>query len=259
MPAIAEWVAPPSWTRIEFISDLHLSEHSPRTTLAWERYLGATQADGVFILGDLFEAWAGDDSRHHGFEAHCVHVLARASGARTIAFMAGNRDFLVGAEMLSACGLSRLEDPSVLSAFGNRLVLTHGDALCTADAEYMEFRQRVRDPAWQQAVLARPLEERRALARQLRVGSVERQLVRSGLSEVGIEIDVDETQALAWLERASASTMIHGHTHRPCTHRLGAGYVRHVLSDWSLDHDGGARRAEVLRLDVTGLTRHALV
>ena len=253
MPACDEWVAPASWTRIEFISDLHLAPQTPRTVAVWETYFRTTRADAVVILGDLFEAWVGDDSRHLEFEAHCVDVLATASGTKCLAFMAGNRDFLIGAAMLSACGMQRLADPTVLLAFGQRYLLTHGDALCLADTEYQEFRLRVRDPAWQRDVLARPLEERRALALQLRVGSMERQLERAG----GAEIDIDTPTALAWLRHAESQTMIHGHTHRPGSNLLAPGHVRHVLSDWSFDH-GEAGRADLLRLDASGLQRHPL-
>ena len=254
MPSFKEWIAPTSWTRIEVISDLHLSAQAPRTVDAWEQYLRATSADAVFILGDLFEAWVGDDCRHLSFESHCVEVLAKAALSRTLAFMAGNRDFLVGPEMLSACGMQRLEDPTVLVAFGERYVLTHGDTLCLADTEYQEFRLRVRDPAWQREVLARPLVERHALAHKLRVGSIERQLERGD----GDAVDIDTPTALEWLERAQAPVMIHGHTHRPATHTISPGRVRHVLSDWSLDH-GEPFRAEVLRIDAGGLTRLALL
>ena len=220
---------------------------------AWEHYLRSTQADAVVILGDLFEAWVGDDSRHLPFEAHCVDVLSAASQSRTLAFMVGNRDFLVGPEMLDACTMQGLPDPTVLVAFGVRYLLTHGDALCVADTEYQAFRQRVRDPSWQREVLARPLEQRQALGKQLRVGSIERQLERGGDNP----IDVDRHTALAWLEHGRSTTLIHGHTHRPASHELAPGQVRHVLSDWSFDH-GQTGRADFLRIDHSGLSRHAL-
>ena len=218
---------------------------------AWERYLRSTRADAVLILGDLFETWVGDDSRQLPFEAHCVDVLSAASQSRTLAFMVGNRDFLVGPDMLDACTMQGLPDPTILVAFGLRYLLTHGDALCVADTEYQAFRERVRDPAWQRDVLARPLEQRQALGKQLRVGSIERQLERGGDDP----IDVDRHTALAWLEHGRSNTLIHGHTHRPASHALAPGQVRHVLSDWSFDH-GQTGRADFLRIDHSGLSRH---
>ena len=218
---------------------------------AWEHYLRTTRADAVVILGDLFEAWVGDDSRQLPFEGHCVDVLSAASRSRTLAFMVGNRDFLVGSEMLDACTMQGLPDPTVLVAFGARYLLTHGDALCVADTEYQAFRERVRDPQWQRDVLARPLEQRQALGKQLRVGSIERQLERAGDKP----IDVDRRTALAWLEHGRSTTLIHGHTHRPASHALAPGQVRHVLSDWCFD-DGQTGRADFLRIDHSGLSRH---
>jgi UDP-2,3-diacylglucosamine hydrolase len=221
---------------------------------AWQDYLQSSAADAVVMLGDLFEAWVGDDSRTLAFEAQCVATLADASASRTLAFMVGNRDFLLGAEMLEACHMQGLADPTVMTAFGTRYLLSHGDALCIADTEYQAFRHRVREPQWQRDVLARPLEERQALAKQLRVGSMERQLERGGT----LEVDVDSATALAWLARGRSDTLIHGHTHRPADHVLAAGKTRHVLSDWDFDH-GPVARADVLRISPSGLSRHNLV
>lgn len=253
MPSIHEWAVPRSWQRIEFISDLHLSPATPRTVAAWENYLQATRADAVVMLGDLFEAWVGDDSRGLPFEARCVAALAAASRTRALYFMAGNRDFLVGPDMLAACGVERLDDPTVLRAFGHDCLLTHGDSLCLADTEYQAFRRRVRSPEWQRQVLARPLAERQALAHSMRVGSTERQLERGDAGT----IDIDTPTALGWLADANAAVLIHGHTHRPESNALAPGRWRHVLSDWDLDH-ATSPRADVLRLDAGGLTRTQL-
>jgi UDP-2,3-diacylglucosamine hydrolase len=249
MPTVSEWVAPNSWRSIEFFSDLHLSPSTPRTQATWEQFLCTTNADAVVMLGDLFEAWVGDDSRFQPFESSCVATLAAASDRLALFFMAGNRDFLVGAEMLDACGVRRLNDPTVLRAFGHDCLLTHGDSLCLADTEYQAFRQRVRGAEWQRSVLARPLVERQALARELRVGSMERQLERGGAT-----IDIDASTAIGWLAEANATLLVHGHTHRPGSNPLAPGRVRYVLSDWDFDH-AGAPRADVLRLDAGGLTR----
>ena len=143
-------------------------------------------------------------------------------------------------------------DPTVLVAFGQRYLLTHGDALCLADTEYQQFRTLVRNPQWQSQLLARPLEERRQLARELRAGSMEQQAGRLG----GTWVDIDTSMAVGWLERANSNTLIHGHTHRPGTDAPAPGYLRHVLSDWSFDE--APPRAEVLRLEASGVQRHPL-
>ena len=247
-----EWVAPASLSCIEIISDLHLAPQTLQTLAVWARYMEQTRAGAVFILGDLFESWVGDDARFSEFEAGCVDVLIRASSRSTLAFMVGNRDFLVGKQMLEACHMQALLDPTVLVAFGQRYLLTHGDALCLGDTEYQQFRTLVRNPQWQSQLLARPLEERRQLARELRAGSMERQAGRLGDAWV----DIDASMALGWLDRANSRILIHGHTHRPGTDAPAPGYLRHVLSDWSFDD--AARRAEVLRLDASGVHRHPL-
>jgi UDP-2,3-diacylglucosamine hydrolase len=240
-PRPQEFVAPPSWRCIDFISDLHLAENTPHGFAAWRDYLLHTSADAIFILGDLFEAWVGDDARHEGFEARGASVLAQAAAQRSLAFMVGNRDFLLGGEMLAACGVLALNDPTVLSAFGERVLLSHGDAWCIADVAYQRFRRQVREPAWQAQVLARPLAERRVLARSMRSESE-----RKAAEHQGEWFDVDRATALHWMREADAPTLVHGHTHRPATEALAPGFVRHVLSDWELDH-GPLPRAEVLR------------
>ena len=240
-PAPPEVVAPAAWRRIDFISDLHLADDTPRAFAAWRDYLLNTSADAVFILGDLFEAWVGDDARHEGFEARGAAVLAEAAARRQLFFMVGNRDFLLGAEMLAACGIEGLSDPTVLCAFGERVLLTHGDAWCIADVGYQQFRAQVRSPAWQAQVLARPLAERRAMARGLRSESE-----RLAAAHQGEWFDVDAPTALREMAAGRTPTLVHGHTHRPATEALAPGFVRHVLSDWDLDHGHGPR-AEVLR------------
>jgi UDP-2,3-diacylglucosamine hydrolase len=255
MPPAAVLDAPHGWRAIDFISDLHLAADTPRTFAAWSEYLLATDADAVFILGDLFEVWIGDDARHDDFEARCAGVLARAARRlRCVAFMAGNRDFLVGQALLGEAGVALLADPTLLAAFGQRVLLTHGDALCLADTAYQQWRRQVRDPRWQQAALARPLAERRQTARQLRDGSTAHQ--RQAAEGLG-SADIDLPETLRWLHAAAATVLVHGHTHRPATAELAPGIVRHVLSDWDLDHDPARRRAEVLRLTADGFARIA--
>lgn len=248
LPSFWELEAPPDWTAIDFISDLHLAADTPRTFDAWARHMRDTSASAVFILGDLFEVWVGDDERHDGFGARCAEVLADAAARRSVAFMAGNRDFLVGGELLAACGVMLLPDPTVLVAFGERLLLSHGDVLCLDDRPYQAFRAQVRSDAWQREFLALPLEERRRRARAMRDGSEARKAEQA----VGDWVDIDRATAVRWQHECQAPTLIHGHTHRPAHEDLAPGYMREVLSDWDLDH--GAR-AEVLRLQRSGLSR----
>src|SRR3954447_2447220 len=137
--------APAAWRSADFISDLHLHAQDLATQDAWRRYMRDTPADAVFILGDLFEVWVGDDSAFGpGFLADCAAVLQASARSRATFFMHGNRDFLVGRGFMDSCGVTLLEDPTVLDFAGKRWLLTHGDALCLADTDYMQFRSMVR-------------------------------------------------------------------------------------------------------------------
>jgi UDP-2,3-diacylglucosamine hydrolase len=258
VPQIGELIAPPLWRTVDFISDLHLHADEAATFRAWRHYLESTPADAVFILGDLFEAWVGDDAvgepvalsgthSQTGFDDRCVRVLGDAAGRLALFFMRGNRDFLVGPRLMDLCNTTLLEDPTVLVFAGRRWLLSHGDALCLDDHDYMAFRAQVRSAAWQQAFLAKPLAERQQIARGLRTRSEARK--QSGTTYA----DVDATAARAWLEAADARTLIHGHTHKPAIHDLGQGFARVVLSDW--DVAATPPRAEVLRLSAGGLQR----
>ena len=249
LPAFFEFNAPPHWQAVDFISDLHLSEAMPRTFDAWAAHLLHTRADAVFILGDLFEVWLGDDARACAFERRCVDVLAEAARHRVVAMMVGNRDFLLGAAALQACGMTGLPDPTVLAAWGRRTLLSHGDALCLGDRPYQAFRREVRSSAWQAAFLARPLADRVRLAAEMRSASAARQRF-----DGDARADVDSIEAVRWMRAVAAGELVHGHTHRPGSNLLAPGFTRHVLSDWDLD---SARRAEVLRLRRDGCQRIA--
>ena len=251
LPEFGELIAPPEWRRIDFISDLHLSPDTPATFAALASHLEETAAYAVILLGDIFEVWVGDDARFDPFEAQCVALLRAASQRLKLFFMAGNRDFLVGTAMLADSGMQGLADPTVLSAFGQRWLLTHGDALCLEDKPYQAFRTQVRNPAWQAALLAKPLEERRTIGQQMRAASKMKQ------SGEELWADLDTAACIEWLQAANCHAMIHGHTHRPGTHQLAPGLSRHVLSDW--DCEAKPPRAEVLRLRQAGLRRIALV
>ena len=251
LPAPFEFDAPPDWRAIDFLSDLHLSPALPRTFEAWARHLRETPADAVFMLGDLFEVWVGDDARDLPFERRCVEVLADAARRRRIGFMAGNRDFLVGAEMLRASGLIALPDPTLLRAWGRRVLLSHGDALCLDDTDYQAFRRLVRGADWQREFLARPLAARQQLAAEMRRQSTSRRRF-DGRDDA----DVDPVAALAWLRAADAAVLVHGHTHRPGSGPLAPGFERHVLSDWDLD-DAERPHADVMRMTREGWQRLA--
>jgi UDP-2,3-diacylglucosamine hydrolase len=254
VPPVYRWAAPAGWRRIDLVSDLHLCARGPRTFDAWAAHLLHTPADAVLLLGDVFEFWVGDDQRHGGFEQRCVQLLAEATRRRPIGFMAGNRDFLVGPEMLQDCGLTALPDPTALDAWGQRLLLTHGDALCLDDTAYQQFRVQSRGDAWQRAFAALPLAERLAQARAARAASDAR---RGGQAfDPELWADVDPGAAVAWLQAGGCDTLVHGHTHRPGTHTLTPGFTRHVLTDWDLDGPG-APRAEVLSITRDGLARVA--
>lgn len=239
--------ADPAWNTIDLLSDVHLHEDQPRTFAAWRDHLLSTPADAVLMLGDLFEVWVGDDARHGAFEARCLAVLQVASRQRLLGFLPGNRDFLVSDVLLADAGVRRLADPTVLQAFGQQFLLTHGDALCLSDVDYQHFRAQVRGADWQAAFLALPLSERQSQARAMRDASA----LHQAAMPAAHWSDVDDRAAAAWLAQAGASVMVHGHTHRPALHALPGGGCRHVLGDW--DFEATPPRARALRLTAEGL------
>ena len=240
-----ELLAPSHWRCVDFISDLHLQSSDRATFAAWAAYMQSTQADAVFILGDLFEVWVGDDALLAGsFEAECVSVLRSASQRLALCIMQGNRDFLMGPALMQACNATALPDPSVLIFGGHHWLLSHGDALCTDDLEYQAFRTQVRNATWQADFLQKPLPERQAIAQGIRTASENRKREHTEYA------DVDTQAALRWLHAAQSTHLIHGHTHQPAHHALDAQHSRTVLSDW--DMRATAPRAEVLRLALGG-------
>ncbi|MDB5940527.1 MAG: UDP-2,3-diacylglucosamine diphosphatase [Ramlibacter sp.] len=248
VPPFQELQAPASWRTADFISDLHLHASEPATFDAWRAYMRTTGTDAVFILGDLFEVWVGDDAAlEPGFAADCAAVMKATAARMPVFFMHGNRDFLVGPGFIRATHATLLEDPSVFTFLGERWLLTHGDALCLQDADYLAFRAQVRTQHWQRDFLAKPLAERKAIARGLREQSEARK--RSGAPYA----DVDADAATSWLKAADARVMIHGHTHRPGDHELPGGRRRIVLSDW--DAAATRPRLQVLRIGDAGALR----
>lgn len=219
-------------SRTLFISDLHLAEERPATTERFARFLAevAPGADALYILGDLFEYWVGDDGLALDFPARVAALLRPAARAVPTFFMHGNRDFMVASRFGEETGIRLIGDPTVIDLYGERALLMHGDTLCTGDRAYLAFRAQVRNPAWQAAALARPLEERLAIARGMRTQS---EGAKGGKDEAIMDVTPEAVQA-AFLA-ADARLLIHGHTHRPARHEHEAGgraCVRWVLPDW---------------------------
>jgi len=236
---------------ILFISDLHLSPRSPGATALFLRFLAgrARQAEALYILGDLFEAWIGDDDIDDPFHARIVAALRAAADAGVrISLMHGNRDFLLGQKFADAAGLRLLADPYDLTLPEWSFVLSHGDALCLDDTAYQAFRARVRTPEWQEKMLARPRFVRRLVARYFRWRS--RNTVRA------VYADLQAAATDDFLRDHGYVTFIHGHTHRPAKHDHivdGIHVERWVLADWHED------RGECLVWDGETLQREAIL
>jgi UDP-2,3-diacylglucosamine hydrolase len=229
-----------------FISDLHLDAERPAITALFGRFIDgeAVSADALYILGDLFEAWVGDDdpSEAGTFVAGKLRGLREAGVP--VYFMRGNRDFLLGDDYARRAGITILPDPAVVLLHGKPTLLMHGDTLCSDDVAYQQFRAQTRDPQWQRQFLAQPLSARLAFAQQARAAS---QAHQSGLKAQGAMdaiTDVSPSTVEATLARFGIGTLIHGHTHRPAVHAHEGG-TRIVLGDWY--HQGS-----VLRVDERG-------
>lgn len=241
-------------TRTLFVSDLHLDESRPEATARFERFLAEVVpgADALYILGDLFEYWVGDDSLQLPLPARAAAALRDAAKHVPVRLMHGNRDFLVARGFCEATGVALVGDPVIVDLYGTRTLLMHGDTLCTDDTVYQAFRAKVRDPAWQLTALAQPLAQRIAMAQAMREQS-------EGAKQGKPMAIMDVTPAE--VERAFAESgctlMIHGHTHRPARHVYnvrGSERVRWVLPDW---YEGGGylevapARANAARISVT--------
>lgn len=257
----------PHWQRVDFISDVHLQASEPATAQAWEHYLGHSTADALFILGDLFEVWVGDDMLTtppnsaplpgQAFAQRCAQALRQLSRTTPVYVMHGNRDFLLGAGFAQHTGCTLLDDPCTLDFGSVRYLLTHGDAWCLSDTAYQAFRAKARTTVWQEAFVAQPLAARLALAEKMREQSEDH---KAGIVEQGaLFADVDESTALQALTATQSDVLIHGHTHRPGVHRMGPQQAqRVVLSDW--EATAQPPRLEVLSLDAQGgMQRHPLV
>ena len=236
-----------------FISDLHLSPDTPEATGTLLHFLRHTApaADALYVLGDLFEYWIGDEGLAQPFAQEVARAFRGLStDGVPVYFMHGNRDFLLGERFALSSGMKLLADPTTVDLYGTRTVLMHGDTLCSDDVEYQKFRAMVRDPAWQQAFLAKPLDERVRMAREVRGKSEHAKQVK----DVSI-MDVTPATVEAAFRAHNYARLIHGHTHRPARHDHqidGHGCERWVLADW-YDHgsyllcDAGGCRHQPLK------------
>ena len=228
-----------------FISDLHLTGERPRIIELFLRFLRdeAAEAEALYILGDLFEVWLGDDALFPDIKP-VMEALATLTGSGVpVHVMAGNRDFLMGAGFEAMSGCSLLPDPTVIDLYGTPTLLMHGDTLCTDDVDYQRFRAQVRDPRWQAAMLAKSVEERIAYARQARAES---QAAMQGKSEEIMDVNAQAVEHA--LRESKVTQLIHGHTHRPGVHQWeldGHPATRIVLGDWYA-------QSSVLRCDAEG-------
>lgn len=234
---------------ILFISDLHLDPSRPAITDLFLRFLQEQhgQAQALYILGDLYEAWIGDDAVPD--DEPTLVALREFSATTPTYFMHGNRDFLIGERFAAVTGIELLPDPTVIDLFGTPTLLMHGDSLCTDDHQYQQFRQMVRNPAWQQGFLAMPIPQRLALAKQARSESGERnQSIDDYLMDVNQQAVEEE------MRRHGVQQLIHGHTHRPAVHAFALGGRQHsriVLGDWY--EQGSVLWARPEGLDLQGL------
>lgn len=215
-----------------FIADLHLEESRRDITDAFLSFLAefGHGIDALYILGDLFENWIGDDERTP-LQEEISQALAQVSESGTALYlMHGNRDLLIGEDFCQRIGARMLDDPTLIDLYGEPVLLMHGDSLCTADVEYMKFRRSVRDGSWHKAFLARPLAERQQVARQMRQLSMAR---NQGKPQEIMDVTPAEVELV--MQEYRVRRLIHGHTHRPKVHELtlqGQPAQRLVLGDW---------------------------
>ena len=215
-----------------FVSDLHLEAERPDIGKQFLQFLetDAKEADDLYILGDLFEAWVGDDDPNTHYFAIKRALRKLDDAGIPVYFMHGNRDFMVGREFANETGLEILDDPYKVTMYGQKALLTHGDLLCTDDAQYQKVRQMVRNPDWQAQMRVKPLKERLRIAEEARRQSLEQTLNQS------LEImDVNQGAVESMIREHNVDVLLHGHTHRPAVHTVDLGNrkaKRIVLGDW---------------------------
>ena len=215
-----------------FISDLHLEADRPDIGKQFLQFLAteASEADDLYILGDLFEAWVGDDDPNTHYFSIKRALRKLTDGGIPVYFMHGNRDFMVGKGFANETGVKILRDPYKVTMYGQQTLLSHGDLLCIDDVQYQRVRKMVRDPDWQASMLAKPLKERLRIAKEARRQSLEQTINKS------LEItDVNEDEVKRVIREHNVDILLHGHTHRPDVHTVDLGNrkaKRIVLGDW---------------------------
>jgi UDP-2,3-diacylglucosamine hydrolase len=234
-----------------FISDLHLEANRPEIGDQFLAFLDqeAARAEALYILGDLFDSWIGDDDPDPHYAEIKAALKSVVDGGVPVFFMHGNRDFLIGRRFAEETGVELLKDPCKTNFYGEEVLLSHGDAFCIDDAKYQEVRTITRNPAWQAMMLKKPLAERQAIARQARADS----LAHGASIELEIS-DVNQSAIESVLRSHEVRTLLHGHTHRPAVHTFlldGAPATRIVLGDWY-------EQGSVVRWDADGFDLGAL-
>ena len=234
-----------------FISDLHLEGDRPEIGEQFLDFLDdeAADAEALYILGDFFEYWVGDDDPDPYYASIKRSLRAFTDAGVPVYFMHGNRDFMIGADFAAETGVTILPDPCRLELYGRSVLLSHGDALCTDDVEYQQMRAMTRNPEWQATMLAKPLDERLALAKQARTRSQER---NKTLSESIMDVNPDAVKRV--IAEHDVEILLHGHTHRPGIHGVDVEdrfAKRVVLGDWY-------EQGSVVRWDEDGLELSAI-
>lgn len=213
---------------IFFISDLHLEQNKPHLTKAFENFIDSkvNLHDELFILGDFFEQWIGDDNEDDFIKSVKNILKDKTAKGLTVYFMHGNRDFLIGDKFCKEVGAILLDDPYIINLEEKKIMLMHGDSLCTDDEDYQNFRNLVRSKEWQEDFLSKDLIERKEVAKNLReISSLENQTKNENI------MDVNQSEVIKIIENHSVDVLIHGHTHRPFVHDEN-GVPRMVLGDW---------------------------
>ena len=228
-----------------FLSDLHVSDQHPEISEHLEEFLlsEGSKADRIFVLGDLFEYWLGDDDPNPIFKE--IKQLFKKLSDKNISifFIHGNRDFLIGESFAEETGCHILHDPHVIDLYGKKVLISHGDIFCTDDKEYQLFRNQTRDPAWKESILSKSLSFREEFAKQARLESSKH--TSSKKNEI---MDVNKEEILKMYEKYNVDIIIHGHTHRPAIHDVffnGRNCQRIVLGDWY-------EQGSILKCDETG-------
>ena len=240
--------------RIAFLSDVHLRVDKPATFRAWAEHLRTLHADALFVLGDLFDVWLGDDLLRHppaAFERDCLARLHRLSQSLPIYWLVGNRDFLFGATACEAAGMTAISDPCLVQADNQPWLVSHGDALCLSDTAYQAYRNTIRSPHSLAQLNASSLQDRMELAKTLKAHSLANKTMMQNWA------NVDEGAGVQWLKACGASVLIHGHTHMPQDHRMQQTFERIVLSDWDALANP-PRLQSLLWQRGHGFSRHAL-